>query len=972
MSPRTVKSLISILVVLGLAVWAILANDPVLGLDLQGGVTMRYELQPPPDLPAGTDVSQMISSTIDTLRERIDVYGIKESGMTRQGTNEVVIELPGKSKSEAETIKSVISRVGRLEFRLVASDDTKNHVLVDDERKRLEDLLKANEGKGPDEIDVSVLDRRFPEVLYRWVPYSDKILASHRRDPSIAPNNFDPNDPKQRLAKLEDLKAADPQGRTMGDQPLTVNDYLLVKKETSPVRTFTGADIAQANASQDPGGGRAVGIKLRGDRASDFGDMTGENIGGAMCILLDDRVAQPPANIKDKLTNEFIIQSGGIGGFKDAELKDYLTVIRSGSLQMKPRLLYENTIGPTLGESAIKAGVNASIAGLLVVVIFMIAYYRWHGVHATITLLANCTVLAGILLLLGATVTLPGLAGLILTFGIAVDANILIYERMREEKDRAHSPAQVVKLGFEKALATIVDSHVTAFITALVLYKLGTGPVRGFAVVLMLGLITSIWSALIVGRTMYEMLMDTGRMKVIGSMARFVRPDLKIGFMRIGFACLRASLVLVLISIISVFFANRDKLFGLDFLGGYKAQVRLQKEVAQAEVKQRIEGISPDFADAQIVSVADDQTGTTGLARQFVIKVKGSAHSDTEEAAATGSHALAERYEHPIKAALGELLLPDFVTDFEAKADEAADNTHVAGVMHFERGKGSPDPAKVAAHLALVSQLQVAPVGDDSVHFDGIVNGVGLDEQLFVQRLKTALDNKLDVPPPSTPLLESTTIGSRVGTELRDSALRALLISFIGIVLYLKLRFREYRYGLAAVIALVHDTAIALGVVVLVNQMGWLDIEIDLPMIAAFLTIIGYSMNDTIVLFDRVRENLPRMNAPLYDVIDASMNQVLARSLLTSFTVMLTLIVIFVMNIGKRNVLEGFSFCMIIGVIVGTYSSIYVASPFLLIFSSAEERKANQAAQQAAKHDGKHDETKEPDSPGKQARQVTG
>jgi preprotein translocase SecF subunit len=160
----------------------------------------------------------------------------------------------------------------------------------------------------------------------------------------------------------------------------------------------------------------------------------------------------------------------------------------------------------------------------------------------------------------------------------------------------------------------------------------------------------------------------------------------------------------------------------------------------------------------------------------------------------------------------------------------------------------------------------------------------------------------------------STTIGSRVGTELRDSALRAILISFVGIVLYLRLRFREYRYGFAAVIALVHDTAIVLGIVVLVNQLGWLDIEIDLAMIAAFLTIIGYSMNDTIVLFDRVRENLPRMNAPLYDVIDVSMNQVLARSLLTSLTVLMTLVVIFVMNIGKRNVLEGFSFCMIIGV----------------------------------------------------------
>lgn len=961
MSPRTVKSLISILIVLGLATWAIVANEPVLGLDLQGGVTMRYELQPPADLPAGTDVSEMIASTIETLRERIDVYGIKESGMTRQGTNEVVIELPGKSKSEAETIKSVISRVGRLEFRIAGTDDIKNQVQVADERKRLEDLLAANQGKGPDEIDVSVLDRRFPDVLYRWVPFSDKILASRR---------LDPTDPTRAVEKLEDLKAADAQGRTMGDQPLTVGDYVFVRKDTSPVRTFTGGDIESASASSDPGGGRAVGIHLRSDRATDFGELTGENIGGTMVVVLDDRVAQLPATINDRLTNEFIIQAGGLGGFTDAELKDYLTTIRSGSLQMKPRLLYENTIGPTLGESAIAAGVNASIAGLIIVVVFMVIYYRWHGVHATITLFANCIVLGGILMLLGATVTLPGLAGLVLTFGIAVDANILIYERMREEKDRAHSPAQVVKLGFEKALSTIVDSHVTAFLTALVLYKLGTGPVRGFAVVLMLGLITSIWSALIVGRTIYEMLMDTGRMKVIGSMARWVRADTRIGFMRIGFACLKTSCALVVISIGAIFFVDADKLYGLDFLGGYKAQVRLHTAVEQGEVKRRIESISEEFAEAQIVSVADDESGTTGLARQFVIKVKGSARTESEEIASTAGRSLAEHYEQPIKQALSDLLLPDFVTDFQATVDQAGDQTQVSGVMNFEKGKVPADPGKVAAHVTSVTQLKTEAAGEDAVRFSGVVNTAALDPQLLAQRLKTDLDGKADVPPPSTPLLESTTIGSRVGTELRDSALRAILISFVGIVLYLRLRFREYRYGFASIVALLHDTAIALGVVILVNQMGWLDIEIDLPMIAAFLTIIGYSMNDTIVLFDRVRENLPRMNATLYEVIDVSMNQVLARSLLTSLTVLMTLVVIFVMNIGKRNVLEGFSFCMIIGVLVGTYSSIYVACPMLLLFSSAEERKANRAAKEQAKDVG--GKPKDSDMQSRQAKQVTG
>jgi len=916
MTPRTIKSLIATLVVLGLATWAILANDIVLGLDLQGGVTMRYELQPPDDLPAGSDVGQMIDSTIETLRQRIDTYGIRESATTRQGERELVIELPGKGKDEAETIKSVISRVGRLEFRIVAYDDVRNGLNVEDEKKRLGELLDANKGKGPDEIDVTPLDRRFTDVLYRWVPYSDKILAQHRG--------------------AENLESFKGDSGPLEKAPLTPADYLMIRKESAPTRNFTGGDIANAGTGSDQRGGRAVSIALRADRRSEFADFSGDNIGQYMVIVLDDRLAQSPAKINDRLDGSFVIESGGIGGFNEREIKDYLTVIRSGSLQMKPRLLFENTIGPSLGEAAIKAGVNASIAGLLIVVVFMIAYYRWHGVHATVTLFANCMLLAGILMFLGATVTLPGLAGLILTFGIAVDANILIYERMREEKDRAHSPAQVIKLGFEKALATIVDSHVTAFITALVLYKLGTGPVRGLAVVLMLGLITSIWSALVVGRTIYDVLMETGRMKTIGSMARFVRPDTKIEFMRIGFACLRISAVLVLVSVASIFFANPDKLFGLDFLGGYKAQVRLSKPVTQAEIKTRMDKIFPE-SDAQVVSLTDANS-PPGMAHQFLIKVKGEAKTEKQELALLGSESLAERYEQPIKKALSDLLLPDFTTDMQLQEDTEASTTHVTATLHFE---GAPDPAKVAAHLGMLSQVEATAAGGDGVAVTGKVAGVGLDPKLIAQRMKSALDQATDVPRPSTPLAESTTIGARVGTELRDSALRAILISFVGIVLYLRLRFREYRYGFAAVIALVHDTAIVLGIVVLVNQMGWLDIEIDLAMIAAFLTIIGYSMNDTIVLFDRVRENLPRMNAPLYDVIDASMNQVLARSLLTSFTVMLTLIVIFIMNIGKRNVLEGFSFSMIIGVIVGTYSSIYVASPMLLVFSSRAEREAN-------------------------------
>ncbi|MBM3985527.1 MAG: hypothetical protein FJ296_07560, partial [Planctomycetes bacterium] len=292
MTSATAKRLGSTVLFLGLAIWALLANDFVLGLDLQGGVTMRYELQPPDELPPDSDLGSMIDSTIDTLRERIDTYGIKESVISRQGTNEVVIELPGKGKDEAETIRSVVSRVGRLEFRLVAFDDLKNGLNVADERKRLEDLLAQHAGKAADQFDLTALDRRFPDALYRWVPFSDKLLRENR--PLTAKGE-------------RDWVAA----------PLTADDFRLIRKDTSLARTFTGGDIATAGVGQDKRGGQGVSIALRADRRSDFGDFSEENIGQSIAILLDERVAQAPAVIQDRLDGSFVIESNQIGGFSE-------------------------------------------------------------------------------------------------------------------------------------------------------------------------------------------------------------------------------------------------------------------------------------------------------------------------------------------------------------------------------------------------------------------------------------------------------------------------------------------------------------------------------------------------------------------------------------------------------------------------------------------------------------------------------
>ncbi|MFT7463977.1 MAG: SecD/SecF fusion protein, partial [Pseudohongiellaceae bacterium] len=721
--------------------------------------------------------------------------------------------------------------------------------------------------------------------------------------------------------------------------PLTVEDFQLVKIERGQDRNFTGADVSSTGQSTDEQGGRAVRVDIRPDRAAAFGDWTEPNIGRLMGTLLDGRLAQEPANITSRLGSSFRISSGKQMGFSTAEIKEYLTVINSGSLQMKPRLLYENTVGPSLGESSISAGLNASIAGFLAIILFMMAYYRINGVIAAVCLIVNMTLLTGLLMFLGATLTLPGIAGLILTLGMAVDANILVFERMREEADRAKSVGQAIKLGYEKAMSTILDANITTFVTAFILYKVGTGPVRGFSVILMLGIVTSVFSVLVFGRLVYDALADRGFANI--AMGRLLKKDTNIGFLANGRKALMISTVLVVVSLVAFFVTDRDK-YGLDFLGGYKAHVSLSAEATQGEITTWLAD-SP-FARAQVISV-DDDMGESSKSTQYVIKLKSQA--DSEDAALQD---LKANYELPLRAALGKRMLPDFVSDLSLTEDTAAATTAISATLSFEPGEVALAADAVRGQLGFLSNPDVQTAGANAVSVTGQWARVDLDDQQVIQRFRSAFTDAANVPDTSQPFLESTMIGSRVGTELRDSAIRAILLSFIAIVLYIRVRFREYRYGIAAIVALAHDVSITLGIVAVAHFSGFVDVQIDLAMIAAFLTIIGYSLNDTIVLFDRIRENLPRLKGKSFtEVLDISINQTLARTLLTSMSTLLALVLIFAFNYGRQNVLEGFSFAMIIGVLVGTYSSIFVASPVLMLLADKADAGSAPGTQQKGK-----------------------
>ncbi len=920
MSSEVSKPLFWIVAILALCVWSISSNDVILGLDLRGGVTLRYELElpegqgPAPTTGPGGQVDSMIETTVETLRKRIDTYGIRESSITRQGERELIIELPGQGQEEAESIKSAIARVGRLEWRIVASDDLRNELSIADEQANLETFLGENAGAGPNDINLSSLERQFSDVLYRWIPFSDKNIARNRGIDELTDETFE-------------------------TQPLTAADFVLFKIGAGRSRNFTGADIESAQQTLDDRQAPAVGIDMKPSRSAQFGDWTEEHKGQALAIVLDGRVAEPPATIQSRLDRAFYIKSGSAVGFRSEEITEYLTIIRSGSLQLKPRLLFQNSVGPSLGESSIETGTKAGLYGALVVVLFTLLYYRFNGLIAVLCLLVNMTMLGGLLLALGATITLPGMAGLVLTIGMAIDANILVFERLREESDKAKSIGQAVKLGFQKATSTILDANITTFVTAFILYKLGTGPVRGFSVVLMLGILTSVFSVLVFGRTLYMLLSEKDMLPSV-AMGRLVKKGTNIGFMAKARLFTKLSVVAVIVSLAGFTMSGSDT-YGLDFLGGYKAQVRLGQSASQAQIN---DAVGPVFPGAQVVTVLNDGA-TAESSNQFVIKIKGDPGDEEAAAAQNDSDTLQDQFEVPLKAALGAYLLPDFVTGLSLVPDEPTASTGLTATLNFE---GSVVPDAVASELGFMSGLQVKAGGERSVNIAGTLPGTGLDPKRVVQRLNVALDGAVEagsIPSPSQPFLESTTIGSRVGTELRDSAIRAIILSFIAIVIYIRVRFKEYRYGIAAIVALAHDVSITLGLVALVHHFGAVDIEIDLPMIAAFLTIVGYSLNDTIVLFDRVRENLPRIDRPIEEVLDISINQTLSRTLLTSITTLLVLIVIFYFSkIGEQHVLEGFSFAMIVGVLVGTYSSIFVASPVVAMLARRSgERHPNAA-----------------------------
>jgi len=699
-----------------------------LGLDIQGGTSFLIRL-----MGADKEVNKgMLDQAVEVIRKRVDVFGVSEPVISPVGNDRILVQIPGLDTAKIQEVREQLSRVAKLEFRLVFPDNG-------------ERLRAIDEGK---------------EVIppeYRIEVY--KMAAEGNEKPR--------------------------------------EERLLVKKKAD-----LGGDRVRESHAYYGNEGWTVQLKFDGEGAKQFGKITEQYKGHRFAIVLDGVIQSAPV-IRDAIYGGDAIITGK---FEEKEARGLASVLEN-PLQTPVSIEEERSVSPTLGMDSIRASVMAGLMGLAVTLVCVLIYYRLPGLVANLALIVNLVLLIGALTMFRFVLTLPGIAGIILTIGLSVDASVLIYERLREEMALGKSLKVALETAYEKAFSSIFDANVTTLITAAILFWKATGPVKGFAISLTLGILASLFTALIVGRNALGWAVDAGKVKKI-SMLHLISSQ-NINFLGKGFLACMCSLALILAGATS-FYIKGEKNFGVDFRGG------------------------------DLVTLSSPATIDIGQVRD-ALKPIGLADASIQESAQGGKN-----------------------------------------------------------YITVRSPLNTS----DKV------------EKQIIQAMPSA----------GFKVERSERVGALVGSELAKSSLVALGLGILGVLIFVTLRF-ELSFAVGAIVALFHDVIITVGVFSLLGR------ELTLTMVGAVLTIAGYSINDTIVVYDRIREGLASgRRGSIEEIMNSSINQTLSRTILTSTV---TLIPILCLFLFAGAVLRDFSLAIIIGVVVGTYSSIFIASPIVLWWTRA-------------------------------------
>ena len=773
-----------------------------LGLDLQGGIHLVLEVKT--EGMEQQEAQDAVAQAQEVIRNRVDQFGVAEPTIQRQGDNRIIIELPGVQ--DVQRAKDLVGQTALLEFQLLEPSEDRTRLI-----QRIDQVL-APEEEEEEEEDLLLSSTPESAPLSSMLNLAGEDLTVSGRDLQRVKNLLNTPEAQELIpADVEFIFSSKPAGAE-GNEFYFL--YLVGKKPEMTGHMIQDAFVSIGQVVEYMGQ-PIVNFSTTDEGVRLFSRITGSHIGERMAIVLDESVYSAPV-IQSKIS-----EGRGIitGSGTQEEAKDLAIVLRAGALPAEVEIIEDRTVGPSLGRDSIEQGKTAAIYSMVLIAIFMILYYRATGLIADFALLLNMLFIMAVLAGFHATLTLPGIAGIILTIGMAVDANVLIFERIREELRSGKTIRAAIDSGYGHALSAIIDANVTTFLVGIVLYQFGTGPVRGFALTLCIGIISSLFTAFFVTRTIFDLITRKSEQSTlsIGPVALFTNLNIRFLSLRnIGFG---ASAAVLLIGVVSILGINGIRP-GIDFAGGTLLELHFEPAVQVEDIRGQLDRVP--VGDAEI-DLSKSEIKQFGSENDILIRVT-----------------------------------------------ESGEGTEVAdGIMEvLESG--------FAASIA---------------------------EMEWIRRQEK--------------------VGPKIGSELSSAAVRAVLVALALILLYMAWRFHRFLYGIAAVVALFHDVLITLGLLSL------FDIEITLAVVAALLAIVGYSLNDTIVVFDRIRENLHTARRQGFDgTVNQSINECLSRTLITSATTLLAVLVLMIFG-GEVN--RDFTITLMIGVVVGTYSSIFVASPMLYL-----------------------------------------
>jgi SecD/SecF fusion protein len=826
-----------------------------------------------------TKIDESIVSAFEVLRERIDKFGVTQPNIQRLGTSaRILVELPGAK--DIERIQKIIETTAQLEFwDVYQAKDVFNYFIEADriaaKNVKSQDTTSTAEAENED-VSATNEDEELGELLDSAEDKVDDSAEIAKNNPllsklQVVTNN--PNSPVLANARIADTAEInkylrDKEARSSLSNEMRylqfkwgkpaegseVIELYAIKGNRKGEPELSGSVIVDARQEYKQTGEVVVSMRMNGRGSQIWEQMTKRAFEQRtqIAIVLDEIVYSAPGVSTGAITGG---NSHISGNFTVTEAKDLANVLRAGKLPASADIIQSEIVGPSLGQEAIDSGVNSFIIALVLVLLWMILYYGKAGIFADIALIVNILFIFGVLAGLKAVLTLPGIAGIVLTIGMSVDANVLIFERIKEELASGKKQLDAIKDGFKNALSSILDANITTGLTGLILLLFGTGPIKGFATTLLIGILTSLFTAIFITRLFLDNYgKNNKKLDFSTSITKNFLKNVHVNFLKKRKVAYIISGALMLFSIAMLSTKGLNQ--GVDFVGGRTYTIRFDQAVSPTELEKAL----------------NDQFGGEGSAE---VKTFG---SDNQIKVTTNYKVDVEGLE------VGEEIISNMYTAFQSYL---------------------PDGLSESAFSS--SQ------GDESAY--GIMS--------------------------------SMKVGPTIADDIKQASFWAIIGSLIVVFLYILLRFRRWQFSVGAVVAVIHDTLIVLGLFSALYGFMPFSLEINQAFIAAILTVIGYSLNDTVVVFDRIREfyNIhPKWS--LSKIINVGASSTLSRTLNTSFTTLIVLLAIFIFG---GDSIKGFMFALIIGVVVGTYSSVFIATP--IMFDTSKGTKLDLSDKNAKKEE---------------------